>query len=89
VDRLDDSKGYSFDNIQLVTWRENHMNYIKKLRVPVIIENIKTGEKTTYKLLIDAGEGIGVSHNTISRNIGKVISDTYKVTVDKDLLKDK
>ena len=24
VDRLDDNKGYSFDNIQLITWKENH-----------------------------------------------------------------
>ena len=24
VDRLDDSKGYTFDNIRLVTWRENN-----------------------------------------------------------------
>jgi len=24
VDRLDNSKGYSFDNIRLVTWGENH-----------------------------------------------------------------
>lgn len=25
VDRLDDEKGYSFDNIRLVTWRENNI----------------------------------------------------------------
>ena len=24
IDRLDDSKGYSFDNIQLITWKENN-----------------------------------------------------------------
>ena len=24
VDRIDNSKGYSFDNIQLMTWKENH-----------------------------------------------------------------
>ena len=27
VDRLDDSKGYSFDNIQLMTWKENNAKY--------------------------------------------------------------
>ena len=27
VDRLDDYKGYSFDNIQLMTWRENLDKY--------------------------------------------------------------
>jgi hypothetical protein len=25
LDRVNDSKGYSFDNIQLMTWRENHL----------------------------------------------------------------
>ena len=30
VDRIDDSKGYSFDNIRLVTWRENSNNFYKK-----------------------------------------------------------
>lgn len=29
IDRLDDYKGYSFDNIQVVTWRENKYNLYK------------------------------------------------------------
>ena len=29
VDRLDDAKGYSFNNIQLITWRENHEKGLK------------------------------------------------------------
>jgi len=40
VDRLDDSKGYSFNNIQLVTWGENLQNQydkqIKKVQRPVL-----------------------------------------------------
>lgn len=30
-DRLDDSKGYSFDNMRLVTWKENHDKNKKEL----------------------------------------------------------
>lgn len=41
LDRLDDSKGYSFDNIQLCTWSENkkrHKGY--KLGFVELINNI-------------------------------------------------
>ena len=31
VDRLDNSKSYSFDNIQLVSWRENYMKERAKM----------------------------------------------------------
>lgn len=30
VDRPDNSKGYSFDNIKLMTWRENQDNYYNR-----------------------------------------------------------
>ena len=36
VDRLDDSKGYSLDNIQLITWQENHDKNIKGMGKPII-----------------------------------------------------
>ena len=32
IDRLDDSKGYSFDNIQLMTWEENRAKGHKDMR---------------------------------------------------------
>lgn len=32
-DRLDDSKGYSFDNMRLVTWKENHDKNKRSLEV--------------------------------------------------------
>jgi hypothetical protein len=32
IDRLDSTKGYSFDNIQLVTWLENRLNWKSELK---------------------------------------------------------
>lgn len=31
VDRIDDFKGYSFDNIRLVTWNENHLHQVNDI----------------------------------------------------------
>ena len=35
IDRIDDSKSYSFENIRLITWRENLMKQKDKEKVPV------------------------------------------------------
>jgi len=49
IDRLDPSKPYTFDNIQLVTWQENmKRNAIVRGRstaIPTTVFNIKNGEK--------------------------------------------
>lgn len=38
IDRLDDSKGYSFDNMRIVTWREDREKNMQ-------LKNIKTWNK--------------------------------------------
>ena len=56
IDRLDDYKWYSFDNIQLITWEENNNKWHKdrkewvnnKNSKAVIWTNIKTWEVTEY-----------------------------------------
>jgi len=42
VDRLDDYKGYSLDNIQLITWGENHTKYFNDV---VNLKNLKISKK--------------------------------------------
>jgi hypothetical protein len=32
-DRLDNTKGYSFDNIELVTWEENYLREVKRKKL--------------------------------------------------------
>lgn len=32
LDRINDKKGYTFDNLQIVKWRENYMNWHRKVR---------------------------------------------------------
>ncbi len=36
VDRIDDAKGYSFDNIRLITWGENHKKRITAQRKGIL-----------------------------------------------------
>jgi hypothetical protein len=48
VDRLDSTKGYSFDNIRLVTWKENNnANHINNVK-PIIVEDKLVDTKTVY-----------------------------------------
>lgn len=35
LDRLDESKGYSFDNVRLVTWKENQQQNSKNIKIGV------------------------------------------------------
>ena len=67
VDRLDDNKGYSFDNIRLVTWRVNqdagYKNFEKK------IEQVsKDGTVVeTFDSITKAAKKLNTSHEMISR----------------------
>lgn len=44
IDRLNDETGYSFENIQLVTWRQNLMNQAEKKSRAIVLQNKKSGE---------------------------------------------
>lgn len=45
IDRIDNSKGYSFDNIQIVTWYENILNYTN-----IVIGDKNINSKKVYQL---------------------------------------
>jgi len=65
VDRLDDSVGYTFSNIQLVTWRENLRKARLSSRTP--IAQIKDGEVVhVYKSATEACMKSGVCQPSIT-----------------------
>lgn len=51
IDRLDDSKGYSFDNIQLVTFRENYLKSHQGFRDKTLYNPtlLNSGHTTIYQ----------------------------------------
>ena len=71
IDRLDESKGYSLDNIRIVTWQDNRKNsfteakngsYVRSV-VRYTLEGFWAG---TYNSLKDANRQTGVSERGIS-----------------------
>lgn len=46
IDRIDDFQGYSFSNIRLVTWKENHDSYIEKSIIGI------AGNRRFYKSVV-------------------------------------
>jgi len=71
IDRLNDSRGYAFDNIQLVTWEDNYKKHkaqvvngsaYKSKNKPVIqlsIDNVEVGE---FYSITEAGRQTGISN---------------------------
>ncbi|AZF93175.1 MAG: endonuclease VII [Phage NGI136] len=69
VDRLNDLKGYSFDNIRLCTWRENREHQFNDIKM-----GIGTGGKRCKKLIKIDGSGkvicSYVSYSSAVRDVG-------------------
>jgi len=64
VDRLDESKGYSFDNIQLMTWGEN--SYKDKVRQMIKVNQVKDGKIiNTFNSIRGAGRETGICQSDI------------------------
>ena len=63
-DRLDNSKGYSLNNIQIVTWRENYDNFVSDRKNG--ISNIATVKVSQFSL---AGEFIETFQSIKEANI--------------------
>jgi hypothetical protein len=55
ADRIDNLSGYSFDNIKINTWGENHYNYAKDCRNGVNC-SANLGSKTVIKLDLSRNE---------------------------------
>ena len=75
VDRIDDSKGYSFDNIQLMTWEENNKKANKDMRSGKLIHGHKPQKPVRqYNLdgvfieqfvsISEAARQLGIKYNT-------------------------
>lgn len=69
VDRLDNSKGYDFDNIQVVTWAENQANAHRDFRLAnarmVQGTHLQSGEKEVFQSITDAASDTGVAQYNI------------------------
>lgn len=73
VDRIDESKGYSFDNIQLVTWQANFKNsldhkerYSRPKQKAVKMLGLDGSLIKTFKSMMDAERETGVNSGSIS-----------------------
>lgn len=77
VDRLDDFKGYSFDNIRLVTWHDNHLHQVS---------DIKNGTGTSGRRCKKVAKkdkdeniiSVYVSHQSAVRDIGYKVEHQIK-----------
>ena len=72
IDRNDDSKGYSLDNIRITTWGENNLKgYSRRMygddgvKKPVVGTNIKTGEVVEFISIAEAGRVLDISYRNI------------------------
>ena len=72
IDRIDDTKGYSFDNIQMMTWDENN----KKGHLDSFNGTNTSNCKAVDKLTLE-GEFIAKYHSSsaAARGIGKLVAD--------------
>lgn len=73
VDRPDDYKGYSFDNIQLMTWKENReifKNKIKNGEISIsskqVVQIISDEEEVIFYSIKNAERNTGIYNNNIS-----------------------
>lgn len=66
VDRIDNAKGYSLDNIQLIDLRENMSKDRKK---PVVGTRLDTGKSFLFPSATDAQDRLGISKALISAAI--------------------
>ena len=80
VDRIDDYKPYTIDNIQLLTWRENriksHNDQVNGVNTKHVKEvmRIKNGETVTYYSIAEASR----RNNVCKSGISNVISGRAK-----------
>ncbi len=85
ADRLDDEKGYSIDNIQLVTWEENNQKEHEKQSVAVN-QYSKDGKFIAeHASMCEASRVSGVKQSSISYacSVGRYVSGKYIWLVSK------
>ena len=67
VNRLDDEVGYSFDNIELITWKENREIENTKRKRQVIQMDLNGKFIKEWTSLRDAGRELGIGGSCISK----------------------
>ena len=77
IDRLDITKGYSFDNIELVTWDENLKRETFRQSKPIVSFNMKNDEIRSYDSIRAASRELGINKGRIQRyiNTSTLIND--------------
>jgi hypothetical protein len=67
IDRIDISLGYSFDNIRLVTWRENHQAQKRLTSIPIYrIDRYSGRILSEYDSIMDACRKHGLESSSLS-----------------------
>lgn len=66
IDRLDDSMGYTKDNIRLVSWRENHRVESNAKSKVIIQSNLDGTIVCEHGSMTDAAKNTGASQPKIS-----------------------
>jgi len=64
ADRIDDNKGYSLDNIKIVTWQENDEKERAKKRKPILRIN-EDGSTCEFESALQAFRATGISFSSI------------------------
>lgn len=78
VDRLDNNKGYTLNNIRLVTWKQNDDQGNKDIRKGILIHKVnpqlsviatckKTNKTIEFSSIINAERETGISNSNISK----------------------
>ena len=81
VDRLDDTKTYIFENMQLTNWFENDKKYKDTVKIPIKLIDIITGEELEFESVRYAARKLGLNSSSLSRSLrlGVTCYNKYKV----------
>jgi hypothetical protein len=74
IDRIDDYKGYSFENIQIMTWKENYNKYKNNPigRFPVLKLKLNGEVVKKYRTITEASNDNNMCISSISRRINGI-----------------
>lgn len=75
-DRIDNNKDYSFDNLQIITWKENNDKGRKEHSLKVKQYDLNGNYIKTYNSIIEASKELGIYKS----NISKVCKGKMKTT---------
>ena len=87
INRLDNSKSYSFDNIELITWGENYKKGSEYIKKPVIQLSLNNEYINTFDSAIDVNFINSVTNICRCCNGKQKTSGGYKWMFKKDYIK--